>query len=108
MDKDKLARKIALEVATVLGVTLHERASYSYAATTAAVAWRIEGNRHGARLAVNVEDEDNPIPIIETGPLANPVHHMTLCRFGATWVEASPYGGPQLVNALGTAHPVLH
>ena len=102
-----LAKQVAVEVAAALGVTLVRRASYTYAATGAAAAWRIAGNKYGARLAVNVEDYDNPIPLLETGSLARPIHHASYTRWGNTWVEASPIGGPQLVNPLGSWHPIL-
>lgn len=108
MTRDQIARRAATEIAATLGVEIANRASYSYRATGAAAAWRIVNNRYGARIAVNVEDVDEPIGVIETGSIDYPVHHLSLRHYGGLgWIE-STMAGPTLINPLGASHPVLH
>jgi hypothetical protein len=105
--RDYLARRFAEEIADVLNVEISDAASYTYAKTWQAAAWPLVGNVYDARLAVNVEDDDRPYGVVETGSLDDPQFHMILIRFIGTWVEGS-LQGPNLCDALGADHPILH
>ena len=107
MKENRVARKYAKEVAGTLRIEIAGRATYTYSTTGAASAWRIRGSK--ARLAVNVEIEDEPYALVETGRTDNPHYHMLLKTYpGLGWVECNmTTREPELVNALGAAHPIL-
>lgn len=99
---DKIARRSAQAIAETLGVELVARASYTFQGTRQAAGWRVKGNRYRARIAVNVEDIDQPVGILETGPLNEPVSHETyLWHADLGWL-AHP-----LFSTLGSLHPIL-
>jgi len=107
MDRHEIARKHAQDLAGVLGVTLSQEAVYSYDETGQASAWRVNESSCGARIAINVEDDDNPYGVLETGPLDQP-DHLTYYQImsGLGWIDQGAAG--PLVNPLGAAHPALH
>ena len=108
MNRHEQARKAAQEVAEVLGVGIADRAVYTWHRTGAASAWRILGNKHNARMAVNVEDLNAIYALVETGPVSNPEHHIVFKQVDGTgWIDQGE-GQGGILSALGSAHPILH
>jgi hypothetical protein len=105
---DTLARHYAKQIAAALEVEIGDTPAYTYADTAQAAAWPLVDNRYDARLAVNVETEDRPYGIVETGLLDEPQFQMFVVRYLGAWVEADDRcRGPNLSDARGANHPAL-